>query len=88
MTTEDYKNTGNQIYQQYKQSEIEAQGLSSSIVGRMAEDKDRNLWICTEGGGICTGKQDLRSNFKSDIRYALSKTEADAGTDFTEDEPQ
>ena len=38
--------------------------------------------------GICTGKQDLRSHFKSDIRYALSKTEADAGTDFTEDEPQ
>jgi signal transduction histidine kinase/ligand-binding sensor domain-containing protein/DNA-binding response OmpR family regulator len=47
-----YFNTGNQIYQQYKQSEIEAQGLSSSIVGRMAEDKDRNLWICTEGGGL------------------------------------
>ncbi len=26
--------------------------MSSPIVGRMTEDKDGNLWICTEGGGV------------------------------------
>ena len=55
--------------------------IAEGVMGYYGGSTERN-------DGICTGKQDLRSHFKSDIRYALSKTEADAGTDFTEDEPQ
>ena len=36
-----------EIYTRYKTGDTEKEGLSSPIVGRMTEDKDGNLWICT-----------------------------------------
>lgn len=31
---------------------VEEQGFSSLVVGAITEDKDKNLWICTEGDGL------------------------------------
>ena len=47
-----YFNPEYEIYTRYKVGDTEKAGLSSPIVGRMTEDKDGNLWICTEGGGV------------------------------------
>ena len=47
-----YFNPEYEIYTRYKVGDTEKEGLSSPIVGRMTEDKDGNLWICTEGGGV------------------------------------
>lgn len=47
-----YFNTHKRIYKEYHISEEEPKGLSSPIVGRIIEDKNSNLWICTEGGGL------------------------------------
>ena len=45
-------NPSDQIYTKYDASLQEHEGLSASSVGRMIEDEDKNIWICTEGGGL------------------------------------
>ena len=47
-----YTNPQKQIYREYQASSKEEEGLSSPIIGRMLEDCEGNLWICTERGGI------------------------------------
>lgn len=47
-----YFNPEYEIYSYYRESDVESEGLSQSIVGRMIEDKNGNLWIGTEGGGL------------------------------------
>lgn len=47
-----YFNPEYEIYTHYRTSEVESQGLSSPIVGRMLEDDNGRLWIGTEGGGL------------------------------------
>lgn len=37
----------------YDAGNIEKYNLSSPIVGQITEDRSDNLWICTEGGGLC-----------------------------------
>lgn len=52
-------NPSKQIYQEYDVSYVESEGLSAPTIGKMIEDDRQNLWICTEGGGVC--KYDLHS---------------------------
>ncbi len=40
-----------------------AQGLSDSGILSLAEDRDRNLWIGTEGGGVCKLSSELIISF-------------------------
>lgn len=47
-----YFNPDKQMYQEFRASTKEEDGLNCSIVSQMVEDSERNLWIGTEGGGI------------------------------------
>ncbi len=53
-------NPAYEIYTHHRESDVEANGLSSPVVGCMLEDKHGNLWICTEGGGINVYERDRR----------------------------
>lgn len=47
-----YFNPEFEIFNRYSVSNVESEGLSCPIVGKMVESPDGNLWIGTEGGGV------------------------------------
>lgn len=47
-------NASKQFYKEYNISSVEQNSiLSTPAIGEMQEDSRKNLWICTEGGGLC-----------------------------------
>lgn len=40
-------------FRKYQAGSSVKNGLSSPVIGQITEDPDNNLWICTEGGGLC-----------------------------------
>lgn len=61
-------NPHKQLFQEYRPSVNEKEGLSSGIVCRMTEDNNHNLWICTEGGGL--NKYDRKKGTFQWIRHS------------------
>lgn len=47
-----YFDPGKAVCNYYRAASGRPDYLSFPFVGKMAEDADRNLWICTEGGGL------------------------------------
>ena len=39
-------------YSHYTDNPLRKECLNYSFVGNLAEDKEGNIWICTEGGGL------------------------------------
>lgn len=56
-------NPTKQLFSEYNATVSERFGLSSPTVGEFEEDGNGNLWICTEGGGLCRLDQSA-STFK------------------------
>lgn len=50
-------NPSKQIYNEYNISSVNPTESNTPAIGEMLEDSRQNLWICTEGGGLC--KYDL-----------------------------
>lgn len=46
-------NDEHNYYTKYSISSNPNDGLSSSVIGNMKEDNEGNIWISTEGGGLC-----------------------------------
>ena len=47
-----YFNPGQEVFQRSNYDQSADKDLYFSYIGEMTEDRDRNLWICTDGGGV------------------------------------
>ena len=47
-----YFNPGQEVFQRSNYDQSADKNLYFSYIGEMTEDRDHNLWICTDGGGV------------------------------------
>lgn len=68
-----YFNPGNEIYSRYSYEQNSDKSLYFSYISGLTEDKEQNLWICTDGGGVSCMKRETHTftHFKAGGKNAL-----------------